>query len=350
MSHTISARVFAGALAAATALSVAACSSSDEASVEQSTAGSAEAGKESAKEAAFPRTIETLDGQGNAKEITIEKKPERIVSVSVTLTGALVALDAPVVGSGGGNPKAPMFDDETGFGTWWADTAKERGITSTHTAGNLDAEAVLALEPDLVIMSNVGQDKGSDIYDQLAALVPVQVVDYSDQSWEETTKEVAHATGLDDAADQIIANYEKSVADAKGKLNIEGPVNIVSLSKDTGMNFFTEESAQGRIFTDLGVELALPKDELVGKTAQGTDRGDIKGVNPENIPLALEGQSVFVLNLGGKEPAEQQVRSNPALAQAPAVANDRVYGLDGEFFRIDAISAQALVDHLVETF
>lgn len=201
-----------------------------------------------------------------------------------------------------------------------------------------------------MIMSNVGQDKGSDIYDQLAALVPVQVVDYSDQSWEETTKEVAQAVGLEDKADEIIANYEKSVAAAKGTLGIEGPVNIVSLSKDTGMNFFTEESAQGRIFTDLGVELALPKEELVGKTAQGTDRGDIKGVNPENIPLALEGQSVFVLNLGGKEPADQQVRSNPSVAQAPAVVNDRVYGLDGEFFRIDAISAQALVDHLVETF
>lgn len=119
MAHTYTSRILAGTVAAALALSMAACSSSDEATSESAAMSSAQESKASASpEAAFPRTIETLDGQGNPTEITVEKQPERIVSVSVTLTGALVALDAPVVGSGGGNPKDPMFDSETGFGTW----------------------------------------------------------------------------------------------------------------------------------------------------------------------------------------------------------------------------------------
>ncbi|KQB83984.1 Fe2+-enterobactin ABC transporter substrate-binding protein [Corynebacterium lowii] len=344
MTFSLSRRVTATLATAAVALSLVACSNSDEESQDSS------ANASSSSDSSFPRTVDTQDKDKNATEITIEERPERIVSASVSLTGALLALDAPVVASGGGNPNAPMFADETGFGLAWDDLAKEKDVESIFTIGSVNAEAILAQDPDLVVMSNVGADTGAEIYDQLKDVVPVQVIDYSDQSWEETTREVAEAAGLEDKADEVIADYEDSVKEAKDKIKVDGPVNLIALSQEGAVNFFTEESAQGQIFKDLGIEIAVPGDDLVGDSAQGSSRGDVKAVSAENVPLALDGNSVFVLNIDPGTPADEQVRTNPQLAEVTAVAEDRVYGLDGEFFRIDAIAAQDLVKYLSENY
>ncbi|SES24911.1 Fe2+-enterobactin ABC transporter substrate-binding protein [Corynebacterium cystitidis] len=308
---------------------------------------SAETAEDSA-ESTFPLTLETLDKDGQPTEITIPEQPERVVSASVTLTGALLAIDAPVVASGGGNPNTPMFADGTGFGLAWNDIAEERGVEPIFTIGSADAEAILEQEPDLVVMSNVGADSGAEIYDQLKDIVPVQVIDYSDQSWQETTQEVAKATGLEQEAEKVISDYEDAVKKAKGNLDIAEPVNLVTFNKDNGMNFFTSESAQGQVFADLGIELSTPAPDLVAQTQQGSNRGDINPVNAENLPLALDGETVFALSFDTAKPADEQLKSNPALAEIPAVVNDNVVNLDARFFRIDAFTAQALVEFLVE--
>lgn len=330
---------------AALSLGLVACSDNAE---NTGNAENSEAASSSTADSAFPRTIKTQDKDRQDTDLTIESQPKKIVSASVTLTGALLSLDAPVVASAGGNPDAPMFADGTGFGLAWDEVAQQKGIDSIYTIGSASAEAVLAQDPDLVVMSNVGNDSGAEIYDQLKDIVPVQVIDYSDQSWQDTTREVAEAAGLEDKADEVIGDYDAAVEKVKGNLDIEQPVNIVSPTKD-GMNFFTEESAQGQIFSDLGIEVATPDQDLVGTSAQGSKRGDVKAVNTENLPLALDGKSTFVLNLGGK-PADEKVRKDPQLADTESVRNNHVYPLDGEFFRIDAFSAKDLVDHLQEEF
>lgn len=346
MTFSVTRRVAAAAAALALSVSLVACSNSSE----DSDNSAAKDTQSSASDSSYPRTIETQDKDKHPTEITIEERPQRIVSASVSLTGALLAIDAPVVGSGGGNSKAPMFADETGFGLSWDKLAQEKNVESLFTIGSANAEAILAQNPDLVVMSNVGADTGAEIYDQLKDVVPVQVIDYSGQSWEETTREVAKAAGLEEKAEEVISEYEDSVKKAKEKIKVEGPVNVIALAPEGAVNFFTEESAQGRIFTDLGIELAVPGDDLVGDSAQGSARSDVKAVSAENVPLALDGKSVFVLNIDPGTPADEQVRTNEQLAEAPAVAEDRVFGLDGEFFRIDAIAAQDLVEYLQENF
>ncbi|MCS5478925.1 Fe2+-enterobactin ABC transporter substrate-binding protein [Corynebacterium sp. YIM 101645] len=303
-----------------------------------------------ADDAAWPRTIETVDGEGNDTEVTLEAAPERIVSASVTLTGSLLALDAPVVGSGGGQGSSPIFTDEEGFGIQWADIALERDVEPLYQI-EPNVEAILAQDPDLVVMSNVGQDSAVAVYEQLAELVPVLVIDYSNQSWQEVTTYLGEATGREDQAAELIAGFEDKVSEAAESITLPPqPVNIISLGREGGMNFFTTESAQGQLFAELGFDILIPAEDLVGTTAQGTDRGDIKGVNPENIAPALAGETVFALNTTGGTPAEETVRTNPALAENTAVAEDRVYGLAPEFFRLDYFSATRLVEYLDEEF
>lgn len=342
-------RPLAAVSAAAIALgSLTACTQSgDNASTTTTQSPSADTANE---DTAWPRTIGTVDGEGNDTEVTLESAPERIVSASVTLTGSLLALEAPVVGSGGGHGSSPIFTDEEGFGIQWADIALDRNVAPLYQI-EPNVETILAQNPDLVVMSIVGQDSAVAVYEQLAEVVPVLVIDYSNQSWQKVTTHLGEATGREDEAEELIAGFDETVTEAAGSITLPPqPINIISLGREGGMNFFTTESAQGQLFEELGFDVRVPADELVGTTAQGSDRGDIKGVNPENVAPALAGETVFVLNVAAGTPAEETVRTNPALAENTAVAEDRVIGLAPEFFRLDYFSATRLVDFLEEEF
>lgn len=72
----------------------------------------------SALAADWPRQI--ADSRGTH---TLESQPLRIVSTSVTLTGSLLAIDAPVVASGATTPNNRVADAQ-GFLRQWGDVAK----------------------------------------------------------------------------------------------------------------------------------------------------------------------------------------------------------------------------------
>ncbi len=98
-----------------------ACSSNDDvAETSPVTTGSGE----------WPRTVETADGP-----VTLETQPERIVSTSVTLTGSLLALDAPLVGTGAQPPPSsgatppPQSRACSGSGRRWPPNGTSRRST-----------------------------------------------------------------------------------------------------------------------------------------------------------------------------------------------------------------------------
>ncbi len=82
----------------------------------------------------WPRQI--TDSRGTH---TLESQPQRIVSTSVTLTGSLLAIDAPVIASGATTPNNRVADDQ-GFyasGARWRKNANCNG-----SIGEPSAEAV----------------------------------------------------------------------------------------------------------------------------------------------------------------------------------------------------------------
>lgn len=62
---------------------------------------------------------------------TLESKPTRIVSTSVTLTGSLLAIDAPVVASGATTPNNRVADAQ-GFMRQWGYRQKTAGFASLY--------------------------------------------------------------------------------------------------------------------------------------------------------------------------------------------------------------------------
>lgn len=121
--RTRGARLLAAVGTLALGVTMTACSSDTESNEDASTP--ATDSSESSGE--WPRTVETADGP-----VTLDAQPERIVSTSVTLTGTLLALDAPLYGTAA-QPPSTVTDDD-GLFTQWADVAAERDVEILYQA------------------------------------------------------------------------------------------------------------------------------------------------------------------------------------------------------------------------
>lgn len=360
MSHrspALTRKILAGLSASALAFGAVACNSDGSTDAASPASASQEAGADSSadssakdEEGQWPRTIHTLDGQGNPKDVTLEKAPENIASTSVTLTGQLLALDAPVT-STGVQSKGNAIADDKGFFVQWAPEAEEKNLEVSYE-GEPNVEAILAQNPDLVVMSSAGQDSAVKVYDQLADVVPVVVVDYSNKQWEEVLEELGEATGKEKEATEAVESYHKRVDEVSKKIKApEQPVNIVSLGKGgESINVWTKESAQGRLFSDLGWEVAAPDKQYGGANPQFNGRADVVSVAAENFAPALTGKSILGINADGKKSPADFIKSQQQLADNEAVANDRVYDLEAYVFRIDYFSAMKTLDDIEKLF
>ncbi|EOM75117.1 Fe2+-enterobactin ABC transporter substrate-binding protein [Rhodococcus rhodnii] len=327
--------VAAAAALAATALVLTGCSSGDTAS-ESAPDATAETAT-----GAWPRTV--ADDRG---EVTIDAEPQRIVSTSVTLTGPLLALDAPLVGTGAQAPST--VTDDRGLFRQWADVATERDVDVLYQ-GMPDVESVTAAEPDLIFVSATGADSAADRVEVLEKIAPVVVLRYDDKSWQEITSIVAEAIGKEDAAQELVAEYDAHVASAReqlGDISAADPVNVLTYNSPNESKIFTAGSAQGQLFESLGFEIATLPDDIAGAgSGTGQERTDIVSVGQENLDRALPGDATFVVN-AEQEDAER-LSADPTLASTPAVAADRVYPLGPESFRLDYYSASVTIDHIV---
>jgi iron complex transport system substrate-binding protein len=296
MTHqtTMRRRTAAALLATGMAVSLAACSSDDDSSSTDAPDSASESASESQDD--WPRTVDSIavdNGSPTDKtdEVEIPAKPERIVSTSVTLTGSLLSIDAPVIASGAATP-GPTSDDK-GFFRQWADVADERDVKEI---GQLepDFEKIAAEDPDLIIVSAAGADTAPDIADRLKEIAPTVVLDYSDKDWTEVTTQLGEITGHETEDEDTIQEFNDRAAEVSDNIEEpEQPVQFILPAQDGGVNFMTDESAQGRIITELGWDLDVPGNDLVRNDGNHTGRTDVVQVSDENLDKALTGRTVF---------------------------------------------------------
>ena len=287
----------------------------------------------------WPRTI-----AHEAGELVLEAQPQTIVSTTLSVTGTLLAINAPVTASAATAPSA--ITDGKGFFSQWAAIADERGVEVLYPGLQFDLEAVLAAEPDLVIVSTSGADSVRDHYEELVALgIPTMVVNYSNKTWQDLALQLAEATGLEAEAQEAIESFNAYAADAATRITPpEGGASIVSFngaSSDTAIAKVTGPHAQ--IFAAMGIEVLEAPD---GLDTSVQERADFAFVTMENVSAAVQGESVFLLS--GTPAVAEAFLAEPTLANLPAVQNGRVYPLGPTSFRIDYYSGIELIDTLVD--
>ena len=299
-------------------------------------------GLTSAAAADWPRQV--TDSRGVH---TLESKPTRIVSTSVTLTGSLLAIDAPVVASGATTPNNRVADGQ-GFLRQWGDIAKQRKVARLYI-GEPSAEAVAAQMPDLILISATGGDSALALYDQLSAIAPTLIINYDDKSWQALLTQLGAITGHEKQAAERIAAFDKQLAQVKQQMTLPPqPVNaIVYTAAAHSANLWTTESAQGKLLHQLGFTLADLPAGLQTSTSQGK-RHDIIQLGGENLATGLNGEGLFVF--AGDEKDVAAIYATPLLAHLPSVKNKRVWALGTETFRLDYYSAMLVLQRLEAIF
>ncbi|SJM65260.1 Fe2+-enterobactin ABC transporter substrate-binding protein [Gulosibacter sp. 10] len=282
----------------------------------------------------WPRTFENADGTTTE----IPEQPQNIVSTSVSVSGTLLAIDAPLVASG--------TDAAGDFFAQWADVAEEQGVENLWSAGEVDIEAAYAYDADLIVVAATGADSVADQVAELQQIAPTIVVDYGAQTWQDLAVELGEATGLEEQAQASIDEFDAYVEDAASSITVpEGQANIVSYNGPSeGNPIGRAEGPHGQLLAQLGFEIEEPNPDW---HTQPQEREDFVFASYENL-TELTADTTFILSQDD-EGAKAFVE-DPTLANLPSVQDGQVYGLGLNSFRIDKYSATEIVDSVVNHF
>ena len=274
--------------------------------------------------AAFATIVDDL-----GREVTLAKKPERIVVTSASFLEPLHAVGGDVVG----RPDSKSTPD-------WA-----KDKTSIGRVYNVDLEKLLACAPDLVIANKGMNEK---LLQPLEInKIPCVVVDM--KNYEEVKNEVrifSQITGEKEKGDALIASMDekiKAVADRlpKKKLRV-----AILHSTAQGLSVQLETSIAGSTAKMLGFE----------NVASGMKA--LEG-NPDAAPYSIETlveqnpEIIFVTSMGKidevKRGMEETIASNPAWQTIPAVKNGKMYYLSQEHFLLSpGIQYPAAVEEMAK--
>lgn len=308
-------------------------------SVKATGAGASATGADSGT---WPRTV--ANDAGNTE---IKTQPKRIVSTSVVLTGSLLAVDAPVVGSGASSPGAPGFDDQ-GFFAHWSDEAKAKGVKPLYTKSELNLEAVIAAKPDLIVMSTSGGDSTKQQLDQLKAIAPVVSINYNSLPWQKVTELVGEASGHDAQAKAAVDKYTQDVAALKGTVRTPAePVQMIVFNESNGSSFALPGGPHDLILQDLGIKLA-PVTVKNAQAMEGGNRKDFVFPTEEASVKALTSNNVLLVD--GTQDTVKQIKAHPAYKTIPAATTGRLIPLGSSSFKLDYFSATQMANTVAAAF
>lgn len=319
------------AAAAAMTLTLGACN----------TGAEAEKAPGSAASTQWPRTI-----THEAGETVINSKPENIVSTTLSVTGTLLAIDAPVTASAVTAAK-PGATDNNGFFEQWADVAVERGVEPLYTLPEFDLEAVIASDPDLIVVSTSGADSVLDQYDALSDIAPTIVVNYGDQPWQDLAVELGEATGLEAQAAEAVATFDAKVEETAKNLTIGdgATASVVSYNPGDTSPVGKTTGAHARLLTGLGFTVNEPPAEF---DTSAQKREDFSFASYEGLAESATGDYTFLIS--ATEAKADAFKNDPTLANIPSVQKDQVFALGLASFRMDPYSATDIVDWFGKTF
>lgn len=289
---------------------------------------------------AWPRQLTTPDGA-----VTLPVEPRRVVSTSPSLTGILLAIDAPVVSTAAA--VIGPLTDEQGFFRQWAEPAHQRGLTVLYPNLAFDIEALIVADPDLVVASATGGDAITAYVPELRAQgLPVLVLDYSAGDWQDLARTLGRATGREAQAEAVIADFDAQTAKVRTELQIpSGTVSIVSYNFAGTYAVSKPTSPQAKVLAALGFTVTGAPEALQAQVARPLD---FDFVSRENLAAAISGQGVFLLN--GTEASVETFMADPVLANLPAVKSGAVWPLGPTSFRVDYYSGLQMVETVAPFF
>ena len=274
-------------------------------------------------------TVTVTDVRG---EVEIPANPERIVDLSGN-SDILSILGYKVIGTANSDAY-----DYTKFPSYLEDTLEGAEILGYSMQDTMDIEAVMNLNPDLIIISTV-QEK---MYDQLSEIAPTVMIQLEALNWKEDVKSFAEVFGKEEEADNWLKNYEEKSKEAGEKIKAE-------YGEDTTYLSFLASGGQFFVFDGAGFGSVLYEDMQLAKPEGMPEQSDI------SLPVVTyEGlasiNTDYIFLIATPEDLEQ-LESNSIWNSLPAVKEGHVVVLDSSpYFNqgYSPIGREILVDEIGE--
>jgi iron complex transport system substrate-binding protein len=260
-------------------------------------AGSGQASESSGS--SFPVTVTGADG-----ELTLDEQPESIVSLSATSTEMLFAI--------GAGEQVIAVDDTSNY-------PPDAPITDL-SAFTPNAEAIVAYEPDLVILS----DDLNGIVDALDSLAVPTLLLEAGQTVDDTYEQLetlGDATGHAEEADRVITDVQDRIAAAVE--SVPDDVESMKVFHELDPSLYSADSSTfiGSIYALFGLE----------NIADGVD--EAAAGYPQLSAEYVVGQAPDLIVLADTKCCEQSaeaVAQRPAFDTVPAVKDGRVLAADDD--------------------
>ncbi len=274
--------------------------------------------------AAFATIVDDL-----GREVTLAKKPERIVVTSASFLEPLHAVGGDVVG----RPDSKTLPD-------WA-----KDKTSIGRVYNVDLEKLLACAPDLVIANKGMNEK---LLESLEInKIPTLIVDM--KNYEEVKNEVrifSQVTGEKEKGEALIRSMDEKIKAIVDKIPKDKRRVAILHSTAQGLSVQLETSIAGSTAKMLGFENVASGMTPLEK-------------NPDSAPYSIETlveqnpEILFVTSMGKidevKKGMDNTIALNPAWQTIPAVKNGKMFYLSQEHFLLSpGIEYPAAVEEMAK--
>ena len=319
-------------LLAALSLLLAACGS-----VEEGATTTAAGGAEPETTTATSGPITITDARG--EELTLDAPASEVVGLEWGVIENLISLGVMPVG----------VADVEGYTAWVSAAPLDEGVVDVGLRGEPSIDALVALEPDLVVATT---DLPANIIEQIEGLVPVLVVraaaaERPVDQMRDNIRLVAQAVGKEAEADALVERVDTAIAEgaqAIADAGLEGqPFTLADAWMDgnnVSIRAFTAGSLMGAVAEEMGLVNAW---DLEGDADYGLAITDVEG-------LTNLGDVQFTYYTNAAEvDAIAELDGNPIWEGLPFVQNGNVHRLpDGIWMFGGPLSVEQFVDATVE--
>ncbi|WP_294394120.1 ABC transporter substrate-binding protein [uncultured Clostridium sp.] len=251
-------------------------------------------------------TVTVTDVRG---EVQIPENPQRIVDLSGN-SDILSILGYKVVGTANSDAY-----DYTKFPSYLEDTLKGAEILGYSMQDTMDVEAVMNLNPDLIVISTI-QEK---MYDSLSEIAPTVMIKLEALNWKDDVKSFADIFNKEEAADKWLKAYEEKSKAAGEKIKAE-------YGEDTTYLSFLASGGQFFIFDSAGFGSVLYDDMMLAKPEGMPEQSDISlpVVTYEGL-ASIKADYIFLI---ATEEDLAQLEGNAIWNSLPAVKEGKVVVLN----------------------
>lgn len=275
------------------------------------------------------KTVTVTDVRG---EVEIPENPERIVDLSGN-SDILSILEYKVVGTANSDAY-----DYTKFPTYLEETLKGATILGYSMQDTMDVEAIMNLDPDLIVISTV-QEK---MYDQLSEIAPTVMIKLEALNWKEDVKALAKVFNKEEAANAWLENYDKRSKEVGDKIK-------ETYGEDTTYLSFLASGGQFYVFDGAGFGNVLYEDLGLAKPEGMPEQNDISlpVVTYEGL-ASIKSDYIFVI---ATDEDLKVLEENEVWNNLPQVKEGKVVKLDSSPYFVQGYSSigrQVLLDEIME--